>query len=230
MSIDYYLLDMSLTCIAHYLLYTARRTRPLAPACKVSLIRNDLTTIWCELTASIRTKPDTDSESTVVPPTSQTIQGGKQEKEKESKSGSGSNNEESAASSSESEQQEGKEILLCLRLFREGEKVGEELRFCSRVSENTDGSNMTASSPGDSKVSSSNNPSNKDSAGKKSSKDTTKTSASAKKRPLKKRHYESEQETTPVKKRRTSSDGNETQVDDEKSTCIETMMELANHK
>lgn len=113
------------------------RARPIAPACKVRLIREDLSTIWCELTSSIRTKPIiTPEESTA---SNSNSKGGKNGES----NGSGNNIEASAESAASSEsQEEEKELLLCFRPIREGEMVGEELRFCPKVSESerTEGS------------------------------------------------------------------------------------------
>ena len=203
----------------------------LPPACKVSLIRNDLSTIWCELTASIRTK----AEPIAVPPSSPVKQGGKPKKE-----GSNSNSEsnEESTSSSESEQQTEKELLLCFRPFREGEKVGEELRFCPKAGEDTDGSSSILASSVDAtkvssmdstNVSSMTSPSSKASSSKKASKKAAATPASAKslsekkQSSKKKRHLE-------VEEKMSRSDDNETQVDANEKSAIETMMKLANHK
>ena len=43
-----------------------RRSRPLAPACNISLIRDDLSTIWCELTSSIRTRSPNDMDKKLI--------------------------------------------------------------------------------------------------------------------------------------------------------------------
>ena len=99
-----------------------RRTRPLAPACNVLLIRDDLSTIWCELTSSIRTRPlnDVDKELNIVPPS----------KLKQGASTSNNNQDSNeSAVSSEGQEQEEKELLLCFRPIREGDTVGEELCF-----------------------------------------------------------------------------------------------------
>merc|ERR1740117_1185680 len=42
-----------------------RRPRPLAPTCNICLIRDDLTTIWCEVTSSIRTVTTDDDQTDV---------------------------------------------------------------------------------------------------------------------------------------------------------------------
>lgn len=104
-----------------------RRTRPLAPACNVRLIRHDLSTIWCELTSSIRTRPpnDVDNEFDIQFPSYL------KQHQNNQKNGSGCN--ESADASTESIQEE-KELLLCFRPIREGETVGEDLRFCPSAS------------------------------------------------------------------------------------------------
>lgn len=108
-----------------------RRTRPLAPACNVRLIRNDLSTIWCELTSSIRTRPlnDVDKELNIVP-TPQIKHGGNNAPKNTSNNNNLGSNE--SAASSEGMAQEEKELLLCFRPIREGDMVGEELRFCSK--------------------------------------------------------------------------------------------------
>jgi len=99
-----------------------RRARPLAPACNVRLIRNDLSTIWCELTSSIRTRPPDDiydKDFKLVTPKS---------------NGSSNNNNNDGSNESvvslEGLGQEEKELLLCFRPIREGDMAGEELRFC----------------------------------------------------------------------------------------------------
>ncbi|KAL7493858.1 hypothetical protein ACHAWT_002693 [Skeletonema menzelii] len=82
-----------------------KRARPMAPSRNVCLIRSDLSSIWCELTSSIRTTialPD-DTER-------------------------GSVSKEGSVEPEEPEQLE-KEILLCFRPIQEGDKVSPELRF-----------------------------------------------------------------------------------------------------
>jgi hypothetical protein len=210
----------------------------MAPACNVRLIRHDLSTIWCELTLSIRTAAPSDVENdlNVVPP-SQLKQGGN----KNGKSDNNVGSNESAASS-ESVQEE-KELLLCFRPIREGKAVGEELRFIPKasVSDKTDGSNDSPASSDTLKVasptegSSSNNATAKGEAKKESSSSTeapsTETQAatappapspSRKNRPPKKRKFENDaQEIDPSKKSRDA----EAQVDEK--SAIESMMELA---
>eukprot|EP00804_Cyclotella_cryptica_P010589 CCRYP_015168-RA/>CCRYP_015168-RA protein AED:0.05 eAED:0.05 QI:650/1/1/1/0.5/0.42/7/592/843 len=92
-----------------------RRTLPLAPACNICLIRKDLNTIWCELTASIRTRSRADVDS-------ETIRSS-QSPEAPSKGKSQSNMPSG----------ETKELLLCFRPILQGGKVGEELRFSKDV-------------------------------------------------------------------------------------------------
>ena len=78
------------------------------------LIRNDLTTIWCELTSSIRTRTvnDEDSELGII-----------------------DHNPKAAVDAlTDTPKQEEKELLLCFRPYIEGRKVGEELRFPRRNS------------------------------------------------------------------------------------------------
>mmetsp|Transcript_21507 Transcript_21507/g.46735 ORF Transcript_21507/g.46735 Transcript_21507/m.46735 type:complete len:1021 (-) Transcript_21507:158-3220(-) len=215
-----------------------RRTRPLAPACNVRLIRNDLSTIWCELTSSIRTRPKNDVYSELTSGPSSELKGGK--------NGSNNNDGNESAVSSEPEQEE-KELLLCFRPIREGGVVGEELRFCSKVSESEkmSGSDDPASSE-DLKTSSNNSTSSKDSAAKKEAKKAAaSTSAEAtssaemqvaaapsqskparKNRPPKKRKFESELDNHQSSGKNSHSDNTHSEEPDEKS-AVESMMELA---
>lgn len=97
----------------------AGRNKPLAPTCNVCLIRDDLTTLWCEVTSSIRTKHVKD------------------ESEEGAASLDGLAEQIGAASTTEDapiEEKEKlpktKELLLCLRPIRDGEgKVDESLSF-----------------------------------------------------------------------------------------------------
>merc|ERR1711862_92920 len=105
----------------------ARKPKPLAPTCTVCLVRLDLTTIWCEVTASIRTTVVEVEDDIPIPENKNT---------KENKKGSNNNNnnnsnappttQENTESPLETNE---KEVLLCLRPLRDGENVGEELRF-----------------------------------------------------------------------------------------------------
>jgi len=129
------------------------RSRPLAPACNVCLIRDDLTTIWCELTSSIRTRSltDMDNEMNAVPPNapSEAVAATAQSKgtpqKNGSNNGSSTTNDSTEATMIEVEE---KELLLCFRPLEEGEKVGEELRFNRNSTDNktTDGSEEVSSS------------------------------------------------------------------------------------
>ena len=98
---------------------TGPRTRPLAPACNICLIRDDLTTIWCEVTSSIRTRSlkDESSDETMGP--------------FEAKAASyNANTSADASKSGDEDRGEVKELLLCLRPIRDGEDmVDESLRF-----------------------------------------------------------------------------------------------------
>jgi hypothetical protein len=97
-----------------FLFFLAVRRKPLAPTCNVCLIRDDLTTIWCEVTSSIRTK---DVPEVPVDP----------------EKSEGSSVAVDQLPSSESDQTpvvESKELLLCLRPIRDGEKkVDARYRF-----------------------------------------------------------------------------------------------------
>jgi PAS domain-containing protein len=87
-----------------------QQKKPLAATCRMCLIRQDLTTVWCEVTSSVRTRL-TDEESFDSP---------------SNPSKSGTATQETPAPPKE----EMLEILLCLRPIRNGEKsVDESLRF-----------------------------------------------------------------------------------------------------
>jgi hypothetical protein len=87
------------------------------------LIRDDLTTIWCEVTSSIRTVSNEDSEQDSVTNTSKSLS----LKKKDASSSSSDDQQGSNCSSKEAPM---KELLLCLRPTSDGtEKVSEDLRF-----------------------------------------------------------------------------------------------------
>lgn len=101
------------------------RRKPLAPTCNVCLIRNDLTTIWCEVTSSIRTKdvPEDPDEMNDLA----SLSG------KPAKSSELDTSVDNLPKSSESDSPptvESKELLLCLRPIRDGDKkVDAKYRF-----------------------------------------------------------------------------------------------------
>ena len=99
-----------------------RRKKPLAPTCRMCLIRDDLSTLWCEVTSSIRTRsPDEDQSDT--PSLSSSTAPATKLGLMESHDGSAPPAEDF------------KEILLCLRPIRDGEKkVDEAFRFVSSAS------------------------------------------------------------------------------------------------
>lgn len=100
-------------------LVTVPRPKPLAPACNICLIRDDLTTIWCEVTSSIRTRSIKDENREEQP-------GPLEAKATQSLDASKPTVEEDPSSSKD----EVKELLLCLRPIRDGEeRVDESLRF-----------------------------------------------------------------------------------------------------
>jgi len=87
------------------------------------LIRDDLTTIWCEVTSSIRTVSNEDSDQDSVTNTSKSLS----LKKKDASSSSSDDQQGSNCSSKEAPM---KELLLCLRPTSDGtEKVSEDLRF-----------------------------------------------------------------------------------------------------
>jgi len=119
------------------------RPKPLAPACNICLIRDDLTTIWCEVTSSIRTRSLRDEnideelgplEAKLFPPSvAQSL-------------------DEDPSSKGEI-----KELLLCLRPIRDGEEpVDESLRFVPPKNvELSDATGLTDSADGPSSSSTS---------------------------------------------------------------------------
>jgi len=105
----------------------ARRQKPLAPTCNICLIRDDLTTIWCEVTSSIRTRSLKDEAEDANPPALALPQA---KGSKSSKTGSSDDASDEKQESKQQQPDEIKELLLCLRPIRDGEqKVDESMRF-----------------------------------------------------------------------------------------------------
>ena len=99
----YKLLEFSLIAPCFF----SDRRQKLAPTCRMCLIRDDLTTVWCEVTSSIRDR-SLDEEG----------------EEKPAAESAGASSDPTALTL------ENKELLLCLRPIRDGEKkVDESLRF-----------------------------------------------------------------------------------------------------
>lgn len=124
---------------------TEEKYRPLAPCCNVRLVRADLSTLWCELTLSIRTRDlnDEDSELGIVDLNPQPL-----------------------TDSESHELNEEKELLLCVRPFYIGEKVGEELRFPPhQISESSNANEGSGDITSSNKSSSNKSSSNKSSSG-----------------------------------------------------------------
>ncbi len=216
--------------------------RPLAPACSVRLIRNDLSTIWCELTCSIRTRPSNDADK--EPNSALTSQLNTENQKIDPNYNSNHIGSNESAVSAESDEEE-KELLLCFRPIREGNAVGAELRFFPHVEKN-DGSDGEASWE-DKKVSPANSISSKDgdffmksaeesaSASKDiPSLDETQaatlpplSAAGKKNRPPKKRKYETDDELQAMSSSCRKSRGGDTQVEDiDEKSAVESMMEL----
>lgn len=145
------------------MLHYAGRRKPLAPTCNLCLIRDDLTTVWCEVTSSIRTRHP-DEERPDLPLDSA-----------KSKSSTTSSNQDDPPQAPEVGV---KELLLCLRPIRDGdEKVDEKHRFTGKR-EVSDDSNTACTSSGDEK---------------KSGKSSLSTDAPVRAPPLKKRKAELEE-------------------------------------
>ena len=188
------------------------------------MIRNDLSTIWCELTSSIRTRPLDDAADIGlddVPVSKAGKNGG----------GGKSNNDGTNESdvSSQPSQEEVKELLLCFRPIREGEVVGEDLRFCPKVSDSEKESSTNNSSSSGAKKASSCAPSSAETQAA-----VAPVLHAVKNRPPKKRKFSNDDGVVnsmkAVSKKRRSSIGS-TQVDDQdEKSAVESMMELAKNK
>lgn len=105
-----------------------QRPKPLAPTCNICLIREDLSTIWCEVTSSIRTR----SLHEETPETAVILSSVKAVVSSTSSSNAVVDNKEQNAPKTV------KELLLCLRPIREGEeKVTEVFRFKTKAFKGT---------------------------------------------------------------------------------------------
>jgi len=105
------------------------RGKPMAPACNICLIRDDLTTIWCEVTSSIRNREfDEGGDDTTASIAKKPRYG------------------LSSESDSASPKPPEVELLLCLRPLRDGEKVNEKYRFPRQDRQVSDDSNTGNSS------------------------------------------------------------------------------------
>lgn len=98
------------------------------------MICSDLTTLWCELTSSIRTRTHNDEDSVlgIIDHNPKPLQKGIDGKEEAPKPQ--------------------KELLLCMRPIRKGKKVAENLRFPNQISESSasdgkEGSDFDAEAP-----------------------------------------------------------------------------------
>jgi hypothetical protein len=106
---EYMDLPLLFTCRYHFSVIislvkrTVNRTPPLAPSCNICIIRKDQSTVWCELTASIRTRSILDDfEANTMGSTLQVLE------------------------EMQDEDIETKEILICIRPIREGSTVERE--------------------------------------------------------------------------------------------------------
>ena len=105
-----YLLDPNVIIFSvSYLL--GGRPRPLAPTCNICLIRNNRSTIWCEVTSSIRTRSLHEENPEAM------IASGSMDKKKANSCPVINANEIS------SDDEQVKELLLCLRPIRDGDNV-----------------------------------------------------------------------------------------------------------
>ncbi len=99
----------------------------MAPTCNICLIRNDLSTIWCEVTSSIRTRSlHEENPETVATSGPQSLS------KKKDISVNTSNGSELTLDNSQNDQV--KELLLCLRPIRDGEnKIGSKFKFIPAI-------------------------------------------------------------------------------------------------
>jgi hypothetical protein len=117
---------------------TRKRARPMAPSRNVCLIRSDLSTIWCEMTVSVRTTIPRHDDADV-----------------------GSVSKEGSVQEPEETE---KEILLCFRPIQEGDKVSSDLRFKRVKQSDGSGSGSNPNVPGVSESSGGGSGSNGDGA------------------------------------------------------------------
>jgi PAS domain-containing protein len=97
-----------------------KRVRPLAPTCNLCLIRSNLSSVWCEVTFSVRSKTAVKEQEDVI----------SVEEAPVSKNVNIKNLKNSVEKEIEEEENTPEmEILLCFRPIREGGKVSEDLRF-----------------------------------------------------------------------------------------------------
>lgn len=151
------------TCFIHFLTYflLAGRLKPIAPTCNVCLVRNDQTTVWCEVTFSLRTRePDEDSKD------DSSVKGvGSKTTKSNSDKPTSTDDVQSLETRTDREVVTAgcKEILLCLRPIRDGEKktvskfvtavkknnrvVSEDSKSALSSSEDSGGMNQTNSTP-----------------------------------------------------------------------------------
>jgi hypothetical protein len=186
------------TLTAFLLANTGQQKKPLAPAVRMCLIRQDLTTVWCEVTSSIGTRlvevdlPDFPSAS---------------------KSGAPSEDTPVAV------KEEVMELLLCLRPIRDGEKkVDESLRFVAPKSvEQADAEGLVSSSSGDPNM-----PGSSSGSGSVSNQDQPK--RPAKKRPP----QPPAEETTlqKKKKKKQKTEGTNTSSCDTEKSAVESLMQM----
>lgn len=108
------------------------RLKPLAPTCNVCLVRSDLSTLWCEVTSSVRTRDPNETMSQLSDSAWE-----------DSKPFSKNTKRTDDTKSSSMETMESsedlpvlplvREVLLCLRPIRDGEKADESLRFSPKL-------------------------------------------------------------------------------------------------
>jgi len=109
--------------------HSSGRRKPIAPTCNICLIRKDHTTIWCEVTSSIRTKEEEEDAA-------ESVSGDSKSKSKQpgkslSKSPSPTGNEKALTDAATTEVE--KELLLCLRPIRDGELHDGKRRYDKKV-------------------------------------------------------------------------------------------------
>lgn len=105
------------------MLYQLGKRRRLVPIYKVQFVRSDLTTVWCELTRSVRTNSFLEDDSFGSFDVQKSLE--------KINNPRGIKNADETTTAEEEDDEE--ELLICIRPTYEGKNVGEECRFVPRV-------------------------------------------------------------------------------------------------
>jgi hypothetical protein len=105
------------------MLYQLGKRRRLIPIYKVQFVRSDLTTVWCELTRSVRTNSFLEDDSFGSFDVQKSLE--------KINNPRGIKHADETTTAEEEDDEE--ELLICIRPTYEGNNVGEECRFVPRV-------------------------------------------------------------------------------------------------